>query len=68
MFPCNVRFDNYANSPYHRVVVVGDPTPNEEEGRELLTSAFKNMVMGGTVRQTEPLQPLEILYISRATG
>ncbi|KAK0651002.1 hypothetical protein B0T16DRAFT_453507 [Cercophora newfieldiana] len=61
-FPYNIRFDNYANSPYYRVVVVGDPTLTEVRAREIVTSTFNKMVATGTISQSDPPQPLEIVY------
>jgi len=61
-FPYNTRFDNYANSSYYRVVAVGDPTLTEEKARAVVTTAFEKMVASGTIKQTEPPQPLKIEY------
>jgi hypothetical protein len=60
--PYNTRFDNYANSPYYRVVVVGDPSLTNDRALQILQETFDRMVNSGAIDQTKPQQKLKILY------
>ncbi|GAB1314657.1 Amine oxidase [Madurella fahalii] len=56
--PFNVRFDNYANSSYYRVVAAGDHTFTKDQAQDMISATFDKMVVAGTVSQTQPPQPL----------
>jgi len=56
--PYNTRFDNYRDSPYYRVIVVGDEAITEIQARDVVSASFDRMVERGTLRQTSPPQPL----------
>jgi hypothetical protein len=57
--PYNTRFENYPDSPYYRVIAVGDQTLTGQQARKLVTDAFDQMVKARTLRQTTPAQELK---------
>jgi hypothetical protein len=57
--PFNTRFENYANSPYYRVIVVGDETLTVDRARKIVSDSFDKIVETGILQQTNPPQPLE---------
>ncbi|KAK0625781.1 hypothetical protein B0T14DRAFT_422877 [Immersiella caudata] len=61
-FPYASGFNNFANSSFFRVIVGGDTTLTEKRAREVLLSTFDRLVAAGTINQTDPPQPLKILY------
>ena len=57
--PYNTRFENYPDSPYYRVIAVGDQTLSARQARQIISDAFDGMVAAGTLKQSEPPQPLK---------
>lgn len=58
-YPFNTRFDNYANSSYFRVISVGKASLSLEEARKVVINSFDKLVEAGTLKQTDPPQPLK---------
>ena len=50
-FPYNTRFDNYANSSFYRVIVVGDQRSfaDDEQARRTVTDGFDRLVESGVI-------------------
>ncbi|KAK4442299.1 hypothetical protein QBC34DRAFT_313374 [Podospora aff. communis PSN243] len=61
-FPYASGFNNFANSSYFRTIVGGDTSLTEKRAREILHETFDRLVAAGTITQTGPPQPLQILY------
>lgn len=57
-YPFTSRFDNYANSPYFRVVVGGEASLTVEEAQKVVINAFNKLVETGIIKQTDPPQSL----------
>ncbi|KAK5651913.1 hypothetical protein OQA88_11572 [Cercophora sp. LCS_1] len=60
--PFMARFDNYANSPYYRVMAAGDSSLTETQAKGVVTDAFERMVEAGTLNKTEPAEALKFEY------
>ena len=57
--PYTARFDNYANSPYYRIIAGGGEDFTEFDARKLITDSFNRMVTTGVITQTHPPQELK---------
>ncbi|KAK0744447.1 hypothetical protein B0T21DRAFT_280639 [Apiosordaria backusii] len=58
-YPYNTRFENYANSPYFRIIAVGDQTFTAAQARKVIEDSFDKLVEGGVVDQTSPPETLK---------